>query len=56
MGGYRSNWKLHLTSEHDVIITTFDGRGSYGFGDDMRHEIHNNLGVMNVEDQITAVR
>ncbi|XP_012729492.2 dipeptidyl peptidase 4 [Fundulus heteroclitus] len=50
------NWGTYLSSSHEIIVASVDGRGSGYQGDEMMHAIYNRLGTFEVEDQISAVR
>ncbi|XP_071379134.1 dipeptidyl peptidase 4 [Centroberyx affinis] len=53
---FRLNWGTYLSSTHNIIFASFDGRGSGYQGDKIMHAIYKRLGTYEVEDQITAVR
>uniref|UniRef100_A0AAR2J2N7 Uncharacterized protein n=1 Tax=Pygocentrus nattereri TaxID=42514 RepID=A0AAR2J2N7_PYGNA len=53
---FRLEWATYLCSTEDVIIASFDGRGSGFQGDEIMHAIYERLGTYEVEDQISAVR
>lgn len=53
---YKLNWATYLSSSHNIIVASFDGRGSGYQGDEIMHAIYKRLGTFEVEDQITAVR
>uniref|UniRef100_A0A3P8VVB8 Fibroblast activation protein, alpha n=1 Tax=Cynoglossus semilaevis TaxID=244447 RepID=A0A3P8VVB8_CYNSE len=53
---FKLNWATHLSSTYDIIVASFDGRGSGYQGDEIMHAIYKRLGTFEVEDQITAVR
>ncbi|KAM4608894.1 dipeptidyl peptidase 4 [Polymixia lowei] len=53
---FRLNWGTYLSSTEDIIVASFDGRGSGYQGDEIMHSIYQRLGTLEVEDQITAVR
>ncbi|XP_037542079.1 dipeptidyl peptidase 4, partial [Nematolebias whitei] len=53
---YKLNWGTYLSSSHNIIVASFDGRGSGYQGDEVMHAIYKRLGTFEVEDQITAVR
>ncbi|XP_041834473.1 dipeptidyl peptidase 4-like [Melanotaenia boesemani] len=53
---YRVSWSTYLASTEDIIVASFDGRGSGYQGDELMHEIYKRLGTYEVEDQITAAR
>ncbi|KAL7831512.1 hypothetical protein SRHO_G00310150 [Serrasalmus rhombeus] len=53
---FRINWSTYLASTENVIVASFDGRGSGFQGDKIMHSIYKRLGTYEVEDQITAAR
>ncbi|XP_047432577.1 dipeptidyl peptidase 4-like isoform X2 [Mugil cephalus] len=53
---YRVNWATYLASTENIIVASFDGRGSGYQGDKLMHELYKRLGTYEVEDQITAAR
>lgn len=53
---FKLNWGTYLSSSNEIIIATFDGRGSGYQGDEIMHAIYKRLGTFEVEDQIAAVR
>ena len=53
---FRLEWATYLCSTENVIIASFDGRGSGYQGDEVMHAIYERLGTYEVEDQISAVR
>lgn len=53
---YTVNWATYLASTENIIVASFDGRGSGYQGDTLMHEIYKRLGTYEVEDQITATR
>ncbi|KAL1786315.1 dipeptidyl peptidase 4 [Sigmodon hispidus] len=53
---FRLNWATYLASTENVIVASFDGRGSGYQGDKIMHAINRRLGTFEVEDQIEAVR
>lgn len=53
---FKLNWGTYLSSSHGIIFASFDGRGSGYQGDQILHAIYKQLGTLEVEDQITAVR
>uniref|UniRef100_H3DGF4 Fibroblast activation protein, alpha n=1 Tax=Tetraodon nigroviridis TaxID=99883 RepID=H3DGF4_TETNG len=53
---FKLNWGTYLSSSHGIIFASFDGRGSGYQGDKILHSIYRQLGTLEVEDQITAVR
>ncbi|KAJ0005718.1 hypothetical protein NQD34_015612, partial [Periophthalmus magnuspinnatus] len=53
---YKLNWATYLTSTHDIIYASFDGRGSGYQGDQILHSIYHRLGTYEVEDQLFAIR
>ncbi|XP_051550575.1 dipeptidyl peptidase 4 [Myxocyprinus asiaticus] len=53
---YRVSWSTYLASTENVIVASFDGRGSGYQGDKIMHSIYKRLGSYEVEDQITAAR
>ncbi|MCJ8747610.1 hypothetical protein PDJAM_G00155370 [Pangasius djambal] len=53
---FRINWSTYLASTENIIVASFDGRGSGYQGDQIMHSIYKKLGTYEVEDQITAAR
>lgn len=53
---FRLNWATYLASTENIIVASFDGRGSGYQGDKIMHAINRRLGTLEVEDQIEAVR
>uniref|UniRef100_A0A8B9K7Q9 Dipeptidyl peptidase 4 n=1 Tax=Astyanax mexicanus TaxID=7994 RepID=A0A8B9K7Q9_ASTMX len=53
---FKLEWATYLCSTENVIIASFDGRGSGYQGDRIMHAIYERLGTYEVEDQISAVR
>uniref|UniRef100_A0A3B3ZSS7 Uncharacterized protein n=1 Tax=Periophthalmus magnuspinnatus TaxID=409849 RepID=A0A3B3ZSS7_9GOBI len=53
---YKLNWATYLTSTHDIIYASFDGRGSGYQGDQILHSIYHRLGTYEVEDQLFAIK
>lgn len=53
---YRVSWSTYLASTENIIVASFDGRGSGYQGDKLMHAIYQRLGTDEVEDQITAAR
>ncbi|XP_035263656.1 dipeptidyl peptidase 4-like [Anguilla anguilla] len=53
---FRLDWATYLASTENVIVASFDGRGSGYQGDAIMHAIYKRLGTFEVEDQISAVR
>ncbi|XP_009988375.1 PREDICTED: LOW QUALITY PROTEIN: dipeptidyl peptidase 4, partial [Tauraco erythrolophus] len=53
---FRFNWATYLASTEQIIVASFDGRGSGYQGDEIMHAIYRRLGTYEVEDQITAGR
>lgn len=50
------NWATYLASTENIIVASFDGRGSGYQGDKIMHAINRRLGTLEVEDQIEAAR
>ncbi|XP_017691780.1 PREDICTED: dipeptidyl peptidase 4 isoform X1 [Lepidothrix coronata] len=50
------SWATYLASTEQIIVASFDGRGSGYQGDEIMHAINRRLGTYEVEDQITAAR
>ncbi|KAK1336931.1 hypothetical protein QTO34_002969 [Cnephaeus nilssonii] len=50
------NWATYLASTENIIVASFDGRGSGYQGDKIMHAINRRLGTFEVEDQIEAAR
>lgn len=50
------SWSTYLASTENIIVASFDGRGSGYQGDKLMHAIYQRLGTDEVEDQITAAR
>lgn len=53
---FRLNWATYLASTENIIVASFDGRGSGYQGDKIMHAINKRLGTLEVEDQIEAAR
>ncbi|XP_055072876.2 dipeptidyl peptidase 4 [Misgurnus anguillicaudatus] len=53
---FRVGWSTYWASTENVIVASFDGRGSGYQGDKIMHSIYKRLGTYEVEDQITAAR
>ncbi|XP_062845354.1 dipeptidyl peptidase 4 [Trichomycterus rosablanca] len=53
---FRISWSTYLASTENIIVASFDGRGSGYQGDKIMHSIYKRLGTYEVEDQITAAR
>uniref|UniRef100_A0A671T5T1 Dipeptidyl peptidase 4-like n=1 Tax=Sinocyclocheilus anshuiensis TaxID=1608454 RepID=A0A671T5T1_9TELE len=53
---FRVGWSTYLASTENVIVASFDGRGSGYQGDKIMHALYKRLGTYEVEDQITAAR
>uniref|UniRef100_A0A8C1Q7H8 Dipeptidyl-peptidase 4 n=1 Tax=Cyprinus carpio TaxID=7962 RepID=A0A8C1Q7H8_CYPCA len=51
---FRVGWSTYLASTENVIVASFDGRGSGYQGDKIMHALYKRLGTYEVEDQITA--
>ncbi|XP_054418733.1 dipeptidyl peptidase 4 [Pteronotus mesoamericanus] len=49
-------WATYLASTENIIVASFDGRGSGYQGDKIMHAIYRRLGTFEVEDQIEAAR
>lgn len=50
------NWATYLASTENIIVASFDGRGSGYQGDKIMHAINRRLGTLEVQDQIEAAR
>ncbi|XP_004674931.1 PREDICTED: dipeptidyl peptidase 4 [Condylura cristata] len=53
---FRLSWSTYLASTENIIVASFDGRGSGYQGDKIMHAIYRRLGTFEVEDQIEAAR
>ncbi|XP_029425557.1 dipeptidyl peptidase 4 isoform X2 [Nannospalax galili] len=53
---FRLNWATYLASTENIIVASFDGRGSGYQGDKIMHAINRRLGTFEVEDQIEAAK
>ncbi|XP_019778733.1 dipeptidyl peptidase 4 isoform X1 [Tursiops truncatus] len=53
---FRLNWATYLASTENIIVASFDGRGSGYQGDKIMHAVNRRLGTFEVEDQIEATR
>ncbi|XP_014810209.1 PREDICTED: dipeptidyl peptidase 4 [Calidris pugnax] len=53
---FRLSWATYLASTEQIIVASFDGRGSGYQGDEIMHAINRRLGTYEVEDQIEAAR
>jgi len=54
--GWGVAWDDHLVTEREVIYVTIDGRGSGYRGDKLLHAIYYQMGVVEVEDQISVAQ
>ncbi|XP_019746420.1 inactive dipeptidyl peptidase 10-like isoform X2 [Hippocampus comes] len=52
---FRLNWDWVLVGSEQVIVARLDGRGSAFQGQRMLHQLHHNIGQVDVEDQIAAL-
>jgi len=51
------DWRTWFGSaENQLIVTSVDGRGSSGRGDDFLHAVQRQLGTSDVTDQLDAIR
>uniref|UniRef100_A0A8D0HJ49 Dipeptidyl peptidase 4 n=1 Tax=Sphenodon punctatus TaxID=8508 RepID=A0A8D0HJ49_SPHPU len=53
---FRINWATYLASREQIIVASFDGRGSGYQGDKIMHAIYRKLGTHDVDDQISAAK
>ncbi|GAB0191521.1 dipeptidyl peptidase 4 [Grus japonensis] len=53
---FRISWATYLASTEQIIVASFDGRGSGYQGDEIMHAINRRLGTYEVEDQIAVAR
>ncbi|NXE81899.1 DPP4 peptidase, partial [Cochlearius cochlearius] len=53
---FQINWATYLASTEQIIVASFDGRGSGYQGDEIMHAVNRRLGTYEVEDQIAAAR
>jgi len=53
---YSFGWKDYVASALDVVVMSFDGRGTGFRGDHIMHQVYKQLGQMEPRDQIEAVR
>lgn len=53
---FRLSWATYLASTENIIVASFDGRGSGYQGDKIMHSVYKRLGTYEVEDQISAAR
>nr|CAI9693370.1 unnamed protein product [Rangifer tarandus platyrhynchus] len=53
---FRLNWATYLASTENIVVASFDGRGSGYQGDKIMHAINRRLGTFEVDDQIEATR
>ncbi|XP_072274347.1 dipeptidyl peptidase 4-like isoform X2 [Pyxicephalus adspersus] len=51
---FRLNWATYLASTENIIVASFDGRGSGYQGDKILHQLYKRLGTVEIEDQISA--
>lgn len=49
------SWDSVLVSSDNIIVARLDGRGSGFQGQRILHEIHQRLGIVDVQDQIAAI-
>ncbi|KAJ4458921.1 putative Dipeptidyl aminopeptidase B [Paratrimastix pyriformis] len=50
------DWPTYLASTFDVIVLYVDGRGTGARGRPWMHQVKNHLGVLEVEDQMAALK
>lgn len=50
------DWDSVLVSSDSVIVARLDGRGSGFLGQKVLHEVHKRLGVVELQDHLTAVK
>ncbi|XP_078490198.1 dipeptidyl peptidase 4-like isoform X2 [Ciona intestinalis] len=53
---FEVSWKDYVSSAHDVIVMSFDGRGTGYRGDEIMHQVYKKLGQYEPQDQIAAAR
>ncbi|KAK2154977.1 hypothetical protein LSH36_252g03048 [Paralvinella palmiformis] len=53
---FNIGWHTYLSSGGNVIYASVDGRGTRGRGDRFLHKIYRNLGSIEVQDQLHAVK
>ncbi|KAJ7405614.1 dipeptidyl peptidase 4-like protein [Pitangus sulphuratus] len=53
---FELSWATYLASTEQIIVASFDGRGSGYQGDEIMHAVNRRLGTYEVEDQIAAAR
>ncbi len=44
-------WATYLTSTHNIISASIDGRGSAARGNRFLHKVHHHLGTVEIADQ-----
>lgn len=52
---YSVDWDSVLVSSDNVIVARLDGRGSGFQGQKILQEVHKRLGVVELQDQLTAL-
>nr|XP_018666654.1 dipeptidyl peptidase 4-like isoform X1 [Ciona intestinalis] len=50
------SWKDYVSSARDVIVMSFDGRGTGFRGDEIMHQVYRKLGQYEPHDQIAAAK
>nr|XP_026692095.1 prolyl endopeptidase FAP-like isoform X3 [Ciona intestinalis] len=53
---FEVSWKDYVSSARDVIVMSFDGRGTGYRGDKIMHQVYKKLGQYEPHDQIAAAR
>ncbi|XP_062861669.1 inactive dipeptidyl peptidase 10-like [Trichomycterus rosablanca] len=53
---FRLHWDSVLVSSDSIIVARLDGRGSVYQGQKNLQEVHKHLGVVDIEDQLTALK
>ncbi|KAI0215541.1 Dipeptidyl aminopeptidase-like protein 6 [Lamellibrachia satsuma] len=53
---FQLDYGTYMSSTHNVVYVSIDGRGSGARGDRHLHEVYRRLGTVEVQDQITAGR
>ncbi|TGZ61597.1 hypothetical protein CRM22_007904 [Opisthorchis felineus] len=50
------DWTAYLAATAKVLVLMVDGRGSTGYGQKFEHQVYKKLGLVEVEDQLDAVK
>ncbi|OON16535.1 hypothetical protein X801_07650, partial [Opisthorchis viverrini] len=50
------DWTAYLAATAKVLVLMVDGRGSTGYGQKFEHQVYKKLGLVEIEDQLDAVK